>query len=120
MTRIDQQPRIQLGVVLEPKSRLEEALTYDPDLIFYLPLLPARCRRAGRRLHQIVAAHPQKAAIKLPVLADEHRFHSGLHVVVNASRTRTLKEGKCTVVRVEHHLLRLARIRPDERHPAVT
>ena len=43
----------------------------------------------------------------------------GLHVVVDAARAGALEEGEGAVVRVEHHLLGLARIGPHEQHPAV-
>jgi hypothetical protein len=65
-------------------------------------------------------AHPLKAAVELAVLADEHRFDRGLHVVVDAARAGPLEEGKGAVMGVEHHLLGLARIGAHEQHPAVT
>ena len=82
-------------------------------------LLPTRRWRAGGRLNQVVPAHPQEAAVELTVLADEHGVDRGLHVVVDAARAGALEEGEGTVVRVEHHLLGLARIGPHEQHPAV-
>ena len=69
--------------------------------------------------NQIVAAHLQEATIVLPVLADEHRVHRRLHVVVDAARAGPAEEGKGPVVGVEHHLLRLARIGPHEHHADV-
>ena len=53
------------------------------------------------------------------VLADEDRLHRRLHVVVDAALARALEEGEGAFVGVEHHLLALARIGPDEEHPAV-
>ena len=67
-----------------------------------------------------MAAHLQEAAIVEAILADEDRLHRGLHVVVDAALACTLEQGKGPVVRVEHHLLRLARIGPHEQHAAVT
>src|SRR4029077_7966030 len=64
-------------------------------------------------------AHPQKAAVVLAVLADEHGLDRRLHVVVDAARAGALEEDEGGVVRVEHHLLGLARIGPYEQHPAV-
>jgi transposase-like protein len=66
-----------------------------------------------------VAAHLQKAAVERALLADEHRVHRGLHVVVDPARARPPPEDERPVMGVEHHLLRLARIGPDERHAAV-
>ena len=51
--------------------------------------------------------------------ADEDRLHRGLHVVVDAARAGPFEKSKRAVMRVEHHLLRLARIGADEQHPAV-
>jgi hypothetical protein len=61
----------------------------------------------------------QPDAVVLAVLADEHGLDRRLHVVVDAARAGALEEGEGTVVRVEHHLLGLARIGPHEQHPAV-
>ncbi len=66
-----------------------------------------------------MAAHLQKAAIVGTLAADEDRLHRRLHVVVDAARARAPEERERPVVRVEHHLLGLARIRPHEQHPAV-
>jgi len=64
-------------------------------------------------------AHLQEATIILAVLADEDRLDRGLHIVVDAARAGALEERERAFVRVEHHLLRLARIGPHERHPAM-
>ena len=114
-----EQPGVQLLVALDPQPRREEALAHQPDLVLDLALLPARRRRAGDRLDQVVAAHLQEAAIVGALLADEDRLHRRLHVVVDAARAGALEEGERPVVGVEHHLLRLARIGPHEQHPAV-
>jgi hypothetical protein len=66
-----------------------------------------------------MAAHPQKTAVVLAVLADEDAINRRLHVVVDAARAGPLEEGECAVVCVEHHLLGLARVGPHEQHPAV-
>src|SRR6266481_7989667 len=63
--------------------------------------------------------HPQEATIVLTVLADEHGLDRRLHVVVDAARAAALEESEGAAVRVEHHLLALARISPHEQHPAV-
>lgn len=113
----------QLGVEFliraEPQPRCEEALAHKPNLVLDLALLPARRRRAGDGLNEKVAAHLQEAAIVLPILADEHRLHRCLHVIVDAKRAGAAEEGEGPIVGVEHHLLRLARIGPDEHQPAV-
>ena len=67
-----------------------------------------------------MAAHLQEATIVETILADEDRLHRGLHVVVDAAPAGALEQDEGPVVRVEHHLLRLARIGPHEQHPAVT
>lgn len=41
------------------------------------------------------------------------------HVVVDAAPAGTLEQRERPVVGVEHHLLRLPRIGPNEQHPAV-
>jgi hypothetical protein len=66
-----------------------------------------------------VQAHLQKAAIVLAVLADEHRIDRRLHIVVNPTRAGAPEEREGALVRVEHHLLALARIGANEHHPAV-
>ena len=114
-----EQPGIQLVVALEPHPGREETLAHEPDLVLDLALLPAGCRRTSNRIDEIMAAHLQEAAIVEPVLADKDRFHRRLHVVVDAALTGAPEEGEGTVVRVEHHLLRLAWIRAHERHAAV-
>src|SRR6185437_9519489 len=67
-----------------------------------------------------MAAHLQEAAIVETAFADEDRLHRRLHVVVNATPAGPLEQRKRPVVGVKHHLLRLARIGPNEQHPTVT
>lgn len=67
----------------------------------------------------MMRAHLREAAVVLTVLADEDCLDGGFHVVVHAARAGALEEGKAALVRVQHHLLRLARIRSNEHHPAV-
>src|SRR6516164_1787600 len=114
-----EQPGVHLVIALEPQSRREEALAHEPNLVLDLPLLPARCRRAGDRFDEVMTAHLQEAAIVEAVLADEDRVYRGLHVVVDAASTGPLEQREGTVVGIEHHLLRLARIGAHEQHPAV-
>ena len=114
-----EEPRIELGVAGEPQPRREPPLADRPDLVLDLPLLPARAGRTGHRLNQVVTAQLREAAVELPDLADEHGVDRRLHVVVDAAPTGAAKERERTGVGVEHHLLGLARIRTDERHPAV-
>src|SRR6202007_1221614 len=66
-----EQPGVQFVEILEPQTRREEPLTDEPDLVLDLPLLPARCRRAGDRIDEIVAAHLQETAIVEATLTDE-------------------------------------------------
>src|SRR5687767_8857473 len=114
------EPGVHLIVALEPQSWREEALADEPDLVLDLTLLPARSRRAGNRFDEIVAAHLQEAAIVEAILANEDRLHRSLHVVVDAAAAGALEQDKGPVMRVEHHLLRLARIGAHEQHSAVT
>ena len=114
-----QQPGIQFVVALHPQPRREEAFAHQTDLVLDLALLPARRRLAGHRINQIVAAHLQKAPIVGTLAADEDRLHRRLHVVVDAARAGAFEKRERPVMRVEHHLLGLARIRPHEQHPAV-
>ncbi len=113
------QPQIQFVVALHPQPRREEPLAYQAHLVLDLPLLPPRCRRAGNRLNQIMAAHLQKAAVVSALAADEDRVNRSLHVVVDPACAGALEQRKSPIVRVEHHLLGLARIRPHEQHSAV-
>jgi hypothetical protein len=73
-----EQPGIQFVKVLEPQLRREETLADEPDLVLDLPLLPSRCRRAGDRLDEVVAAHLQEATIVEALLANENRLHRAL------------------------------------------
>jgi len=114
-----EQPAVQLVERLEAQPRGEEPFADQPDLVLHLTLLPARRRRAGNRIDQIVAAHLQEAAIIETALADEDRLHRRLHVVVDAAPAGALEQRERPVVGVKHHLLRLARIGPNEQHPAV-
>jgi hypothetical protein len=114
-----EQPGVQFVVALDPQARGEEALAHQPDLVLDLSLLPARCRRAGDRVDQVVPAHLQEPPVVGPLLAHQDRLDRRLHVVVDAARAGALEEGEGPVVGVEHHLLALARIGPHEQHPAV-
>ena len=64
-------------------------------------------------------AHLQETPIVLSVLADEHRIDSRFHIVINPARAGALEEREGALVRVEHHLLALARIGANEHHPAM-
>src|SRR3984893_9693754 len=113
------EPSIQLVIGLELQSRREEALANETHLVLDLTLLPARCRRAGDGLHQMMGAHLQEPPIILPVLADEDRLHRGLHIIIDATCAGAFKKGEGPLVGVEHHLLRLAGIGADKHHAAV-
>ena len=56
-------------IALHPQPRREQALPHRADLVLDLALLPARGRRAGDRLDEIVAAHLLEAAIVGALLA---------------------------------------------------
>src|SRR3954454_22031215 len=115
-----EQPGVQLLVARHSQPRREEPLAHQPDLVLDLPLLPTRRRRAGNRLDQVVAAHPQKAPIELAVLADEHGLDRRLHVVVDAAGAGPFEKAEGACMRVEDHLLALARIGAHKQHAAVT
>ena len=114
-----EEPGVQLVIALEPQARREETLADEADLVLDLALLPARRRRAGDRLDKMMRAHLEEAAIVLALLADEDRLHRRLHVVVDAARAGAPEERERPLVRVEHHLLRLARIGAHEHHTAM-
>jgi hypothetical protein len=76
------QPGVQFIVGFDPEARREETFADETDLVLDLTLLPARGRRAGHRINQMVTAHLQEAPVVLPILADEDRVHRRLHVVV--------------------------------------
>ncbi len=114
-----QQPGVQFLKALHPQARREEPFPHQADLVLHLAFLPARSRGAGGRLHQIMAAHQGKAAIELPVLAQEDSLDRRLHIVVDAATAGALEEGEGPVMGIEHHLLGLARIDPHEQHPAM-
>ncbi len=114
-----EQPAVQLLVAPHPDARGEEALAGHANLVLNLPLLPAGRRCARHRVDEVMAAHLQEAPIVGAVLAHQDRVNRGLHVVVDAARAGAPEEGERPIIRVEHHLLRLARIRAHEQHPAV-
>src|SRR3954447_3416139 len=58
-----EEPCVQLVIVLEPQPRREEALTDKPNLVLDLSLLPARRRRAGDRIDEVMTAHLQESTI---------------------------------------------------------
>src|SRR3981189_852994 len=87
-----QQPGVQLVEGFEPQPWREEALPDQPDLVLDLALLPARRRRAGNRINEIVATHLQEAAIVETPFTDEDRLHGGLHIVVDAAPTGALEQ----------------------------
>jgi hypothetical protein len=114
-----EQEAVQFVVARHPQPRREKALAHQPNLVLDLALLPARRRSASNRLDQVMPANPQKAAVELAILADEHGIDRRPHIVVDATRAGAPEEGEGAVVRVEHHLLGLARIGPHEQHAAV-
>ena len=67
------QPGVELVVGLEPQPRRKEAFAHEADLVLDLTLFPARSRRAGDRLDEVMRAHLEEAAIVLTVLAHEDR-----------------------------------------------
>src|SRR5271156_4516536 len=115
-----EQPSVHLVVGLEPKPWCKEALADEPDLVLNLTLLPARCRRTGDRIDEVMTAHLLEAAVVEATLADEDRLHRRLHVVVDAASAGPFEQSERPIMGVEHHLLRLAWISAHEQHAAVT
>ena len=64
-------------------------------------------------------AHLQEAAIEGALAADEDGIDGRLHVVVDAPLARALEVSERSIMRVEHHLLGLARIGAHEQHARV-
>ena len=64
-------------------------------------------------------AHLHESLVVLALLAHEHRVHRRLHVVVNSALANSTEEAERPLVRVEHHLLALARVQLHQKHPAV-
>ena len=85
---LSRQPAVEVLQALERSGAARRSAGEPRHLVLDLALLPTRRRRAGRRLHQVVAHHLQEAAVELPLLADEHRVDGGLHVVVDAAPGR--------------------------------
>src|SRR5262249_15302825 len=106
-------------IAVEFEPWLEQTVAKHPNLALYLPLLPARRRRAGRGLDEVMAHQLLKAQVELTLFADKHGVNRRTHVVVDAALAAPLVKLERLLVRVEHHLLGLARVCPRERHPAV-
>ena len=84
-----------------------------------LALLPARTRSARHRLHQMVGAQLQEAPVVGALLAHEHHAHRRLHVVVDAPTADPAEEVEGALMRLEDHLLALARENLNQLHAAV-
>ena len=114
------QPRVDLGVGAAPRDGHEQAAADVTHLPLDLALLPARTRSARHRLHQMVGAQLQKAPpVVGALLAHEHHAHRRLHVVVDAPPADPAEEVEGPFVRLEHHLLALAREDLNQLHAAV-
>jgi hypothetical protein len=95
-----QQPGVQLIEALYAQARRKEPFPHQPDLVLDLTLLPARCGCASHGLDKVVAAHLQKAAVVVPLLAGEDRLHSrlrsaGLEPVAAPPRCRKSRACRC-------------------------
>jgi hypothetical protein len=69
-------------------------------------------------MNQIIIASLQGSAFASALTPDKDRINSRLHIVADAMGAGTFEEGERPIARVEHPLLRLARIGTDEQHPA--
>ena len=70
------QPGIQFLKARHLRLGPEHLVAQIADLVLNLALLPARRRRAGHRLDQVVRTHLKEAAVVLTGLADEDRLDS--------------------------------------------
>ena len=113
------QPLVDLDVGAAPRDGHEQAAADVTHLPLDPPLLPARTRSARHRLHQMVGAQLQKAPVVGALLADEDHAHRRLHVVVDAPPADPAEEVEGPFVRLEHHLLALAREDLNQLHAAV-
>ena len=113
------QPLVDLGVGAAPRDGHEQAAADVTHLPLDLALLPARTRSARHRLHQMVGAQLQKAPVVGALLANEDHAHRRLHVVVDAPPADPAEEVEGPFVRLEHHLLALAREDLNQLHAAV-
>jgi hypothetical protein len=64
-------------------------------------------------------AHHQEAPVVTPLLAREDRIHRGLQVVIDSPARYAAKELERPGMRIEHHLLALARIGDEKKCAAV-
>ena len=64
--------------------------------------------------------HHQKASVVAPLLAREDRIHRRLQVVIDSPARHAPEEGERARMRIEHHLLALARIGDQEKCAAMT
>src|SRR5215468_4258479 len=110
---------VEILIAVEFEPWLEQTVAKRPNLALYLPLLPARSRRAGRGLDEVMAHQLLKAQVELTLFADKHGVNRRTHVVVDAALAAPLVKLERLLVRVEHHLLGLAGVCSHERHPAV-
>ena len=113
------QMRIELGQIRAAYLRREQPLAHVADLVLDLALLPPRGRCAGGRIDEVVVAHHQEAPVVAPLLAREDRIHRGLQVVIDSPARHAAKELERPGMRIEHHLLALARIGDQEKCAAV-
>ena len=64
-----------------------------------------------------MVSHHQEPAVEDTLFADEHGRHRRLHVVVDATLWHAAEEAEAARMRIEQHLLGLARIGPDVHRP---
>ena len=67
----------------------------------------------------MVRTHLKKSLVEDAFLADEHRLHRRLHVVVDAAATDPAEEPEAPLVGLEHHLLALARKNLNQKEATV-
>src|SRR5690606_827063 len=82
----------------------------------------ARARTSGENLFVVLLViDPTSHELGSPAnpARFKDRVHRCLHIIVDATRARPSKESKRSVMRIEDHLLALARIGSHEEHPAM-
>jgi hypothetical protein len=100
------------------ESGMAEVIKMTDKLEAELPHMLAEHKDIVTALEALVDA-AKEATIVEAVFANEDRLHRRLHGVVDAAPAGALEQRERSVVRVEHHLLRLARIGAHEQHAAV-
>ncbi len=77
------EPIVQLLKRLHLRLWAEQHVAHRADLVLGLALLPARGRRAGDRIHQMMRAKPEETPVISAGAAEGDDLHRRAHIVVN-------------------------------------